>query len=750
MIKTTLLRILGVLAACALLFLALLASQQGFEQVLQFRTLERIPLTTVAASTDGEVQLRGQVIAGANTLKAPRSGADAVYYRYLVEEETRDSDGDTSWRTITDETRWLPFTLRDQSAQVMLDTSSDTLEWSADVKYRDRVGDRRYREWRIDVGDTVTVFGWLNRANGRWWISFPASDQYLPIISSFGELSERESRGWSATLWMSGGITLLVAACFVAMYVLRQHRVLRFLAAVSIATLMLLGQYGWRSLENDVRAGFDRVERQRERAASLIGQTIGRPDNEDAFAFDLLQPQFATLQPQQREQLNGWRLLAWQTRERYLEQIGHFPESWYARINRLDSPTAIWLPPDQQALADASRADFQRTALGNGVVPALVAIGLTLLAAWLSFRFIRTKRMQENLPSCSTGGVSYGITELVGTLEPETPDALLTGPLSNRHCSWFRYLVKERRGSGKKSRWVTIEDRSESRTFYCRDNEGRIRVDCDGADIISGSKDTERNGNRRYYEWRLEPGDELYLLGSAVIDETTGDRLQISRADHPIYIISNLSEQQVMLRKATSGLALLGAAAALLFSALIMIAGTGGGFSSLDYLLAGLGAPLFFVTVMAIILYNDLVFLRERARRAWSNIQVSLRKRADLVPALEGVVRALGNHERNLQEQLAQWRSQDKAQLQQQQVAGLIDQEKALLSSMDVAVEAYPQLVSDEAYRDFSSRLIALENEIALMRAGYNDAVELYNTRRRQFPDLLFAKLGRMQALTFI
>ena len=57
--------------------------------------------------------------------------------------------------------------------------------------------------------------------------------------------------------------------------------------------------------------------------------------------------------------------------------------------------------------------------------------------------------------------------------------------------------------------------------------------------------------------------------------------------------------------------------------------------------------------------------------------------------------------------------------------------------------ERYPELKSSEMAMNLGTTLIRLDNEVALMREGYNNAVERYNTRRQQFPELLFAKAFR-------
>ena len=67
------------------------------------------------------------------------------------------------------------------------------------------------------------------------------------------------------------------------------------------------------------------------------------------------------------------------------------------------------------------------------------------------------------------------------------------------------------------------------------------------------------------------------------------------------------------------------------------------------------------------------------------------------------------------------------------------------MEALDVKIEAYPELQSDAVMRDFSETMIELENEIALMRQGFNDAVNYYNTRIQSFPDILLSRIFKFK-----
>ncbi|XOV86741.1 MAG: LemA family protein [Pseudomonadota bacterium] len=733
---------------------SLLLGELGFQRVLDFRTLERIPATSITGSVGGETQLIGQARSSGRLLQAPKSGTDTLYYRYLVEREERDSDGNKSWKTITDQSEATDFILQDASGTLLIAAQRDSalIDWSVGRKFRVREGDLRYTEWRIDESDKLTVFGWLD-LDPEPVMRFSVAGQYLPIISSGSAGDERAELGTLAVLMLWGAITLLILACLATVYALRIHRTLVFLVFVSASSMLLLVNYGARSLASDISEGYQRVVTQAERASNLIATSL-RPYGvtfaglEEPLAIDT--PGFAGVPQMQRDQIAAWQQSSWLVRERYLQQINRFPENLYARLTGKHQPAPVVLSEAGAAKASAELARFQQTQLAGYYYLTLPALLITGLIAWFAFNSIRVKRMQENLATSKTIGVVYGLTEVEGELEADDPAKLLRGPVSNDACVWYRYVVEERRGTGKNTKWVTIEDRTEKRPFFCRDSEGKIRVFPGQADIMTHHRSTRREGNRRYSETSLQPGDTLYILAHARQDKTRGDSLVLGHEKGSPYIIANVPEAEVMFRKAFTGQALLSAGASLLFLVAVWMGGSNGDFSSLDFVLAALIAPAFLTMVVVMLMYNDLVFLRQRCDRNWANIQVSLKKRATLVPQLVQVAKEYLAFEEELQQDLAELR----ATIGSADTAAMVDQVMALehrsIERMSLTIEAYPDLKAATIMADLNRRLIALENEIAMIRAGFNDAVMQYNTRTRSFPDNLLARIFRFPSINML
>jgi hypothetical protein len=255
----------------------------------------------------------------------------------------------------------------------------------------------------------------------------------------------------------------------------------------------------------------------------------------------------------------------------------------------------------------------------------------------------------------------------------------------------------------------------------------------------------------RYSEWLLKPQDELYALGSAKIDPNKHDQLILGKPQHEsdnsdLFILTNYSEKELMIKKASLAIFALAFAFSGMFAAAVFHFGMNGQFAATDYLLSASLAPVFLIFFMLVLHYNDIVFLERRVARNWANIQVSLKKRADLLPQLQNVLSGYQHFEKTLLEQLTLQRQQLPRSLVSVDQAGkFMQQEHRILSDLKLAVEAYPDLKANELSSKLMQTLIDLENEIALMRQGFNDAVNAYNTRIESFPDVILAKLFKFE-----
>jgi LemA protein len=147
------------------------------------------------------------------------------------------------------------------------------------------------------------------------------------------------------------------------------------------------------------------------------------------------------------------------------------------------------------------------------------------------------------------------------------------------------------------------------------------------------------------------------------------------------------------------------------------------------------------VLLYAIYLFNRLVSLRNRVDNGWSQIDVQLRRRYDLIPNLVETVKGYAAHERELFEHVAEARSQaigastvgDQAQAENQLTAGL----RRLMA----VAENYPDLKASQNFLALQEELTGTESRIAYARQFYNDQVMLLNTRIQAVPSNVVAKL---------
>ena len=148
------------------------------------------------------------------------------------------------------------------------------------------------------------------------------------------------------------------------------------------------------------------------------------------------------------------------------------------------------------------------------------------------------------------------------------------------------------------------------------------------------------------------------------------------------------------------------------------------------------------IVVFVIGLYNRLVTLRQRVREAWSDIDVQLKRRWDLIPNLVETVKGYAAHERQTFEAVTQARSAAMAAAQTGSPEQRAQAENALgaaLLNLRAVAEAYPQLQAVQEFKDLSENLTATEDKIAFARRFYNGNVRDYNTAIQTVPTNIIA-----------
>lgn len=157
-------------------------------------------------------------------------------------------------------------------------------------------------------------------------------------------------------------------------------------------------------------------------------------------------------------------------------------------------------------------------------------------------------------------------------------------------------------------------------------------------------------------------------------------------------------------------------------------------------ILFALGAA---VAIGAVAIYNGLISKRQMVNNGWADIDVQLKRRADLVPQLVRVVEAYAAHERALFAEIAERRAKALAAGDDPAARGAAEAEFARPVARMVAVaEAYPELKANQNFLDLQNELSETEDKIEMARRFYNGAVRELNTAVESFPPNLVAGLA--------
>lgn len=139
--------------------------------------------------------------------------------------------------------------------------------------------------------------------------------------------------------------------------------------------------------------------------------------------------------------------------------------------------------------------------------------------------------------------------------------------------------------------------------------------------------------------------------------------------------------------------------------------------------------------------YNNLVVLRNRAKDQWSQVDVQLKRRFDLIPNLVETVKGYAKHEKTTLTEVIEARNKfQSATTPEEEMAASGDLNKAL-SRLMVLTESYPELKANENFLSLQSDLKDCEEKIAVSRQFYNDTVLKYMNKVEMFPSNLIAKM---------
>ena len=338
---------------------------------------------------------------------------------------------------------------------------------------------------------------------------------------------------------------------------------------------------------------------------------------------------------------------------------------------------------------------------------------------------------------------------------------------------WSR-MVTEQESDGKggtrtvtreESGWTTVDSQTESTPFYLTDDTGHLLVRPEGAKVeATGVFDetcTPMNGLyygkgpaggiidsdlvRRFRETAIPLKVPLFVVGQArerkdvVAPEIAADP-QASE-----FLISVRSQEEI-----SSGLGW----QLWLFLLLGAIVAPGGHIASVlsanedisaVLILIFIGELMLFLLVWSvgwfITVYNSLVELCQRVEQGWSQVDIQLKRRHDLIPNLIAAVQGYKDYEASTQEALAAMRSQLSATAPGQPGTDF----RSIQAQVNLLKEAYPELKADQNFLALQQNLSETEQRIALARSYFNSIATFYNTRLGVIPDCFIASVGAMK-----
>jgi LemA protein len=163
-------------------------------------------------------------------------------------------------------------------------------------------------------------------------------------------------------------------------------------------------------------------------------------------------------------------------------------------------------------------------------------------------------------------------------------------------------------------------------------------------------------------------------------------------------------------------------------------------------IIIGIAAVL---VIWLVSIYNSLIGLRNQVKNAWSQIDVQLKRRHDLIPNLIETVKGYMQHERNTLENITNARSQALSAKTIEEKAKAETQLTEAIGKFNLVVENYPDLKANQNFLALQEELTSTENKISFARQNYNDQVLFFNNKIEMFPSNIIAGMFNFKQEVF-
>lgn len=152
------------------------------------------------------------------------------------------------------------------------------------------------------------------------------------------------------------------------------------------------------------------------------------------------------------------------------------------------------------------------------------------------------------------------------------------------------------------------------------------------------------------------------------------------------------------------------------------------------------------IIVALVVMYNSLIQARIKVDNAWSQIDVQLQRRFDLIPNFVETVKGYMTHEKETFEKIAELRTSWSNTENVSEKAKLDGELSNALKTIMAVSESYPDLKANQNFSELSEELRNTENKISFARQFYNDSVTIYNTKLEVFPSNVIAGMFKFKA----
>ena len=167
------------------------------------------------------------------------------------------------------------------------------------------------------------------------------------------------------------------------------------------------------------------------------------------------------------------------------------------------------------------------------------------------------------------------------------------------------------------------------------------------------------------------------------------------------------------------------------------------------WIIAAVVAVVVVLLIAAVLIYNGLVGKKVETENAWSQIDVQLKRRHDLIPNLVETVKGYAKHESETLEKVVQARNMAMSAQGVAEKAQAENQLTGALKTIFALAESYPDLKANQSFLSLQEELTATENRIGFARQHYNDVVGQYNTGLMRFPANLVGGLFGFRQVEF-